>query len=86
MTRAGDFADRGVHTLRGHAVMVIETPRLAGMHCHWCQVHGVMVTALTEDDKLLGWCSMAHATLDGLRMPGIAKAPSPAPRRRRKEA
>jgi hypothetical protein len=80
----GDFADRGVHTMSGTVRTVFQTPCLALMDCRWCDAPVVTVTALSADDGLLGWCCLAHARLDGLRMPGIAKAPSPAPRRGRR--
>jgi len=80
---SGVFADRGVHTMKGTVRTVFQTPCLAQMDCRWCHALGVTVTALTVDDGLLGWCCLPHARLDGLRMPGIARAPSPAPKRRR---
>lgn len=87
MTRvSGDFADRGIHTMRGNVRTVFESPLLSAMRCRWCRARGVTVTALSVDDGLLGWCSLPHARLGGLRMPGIAKAPSPPPKPRRKSA
>ena len=80
---SGGFADRGVHTMKGTVRTVFQTPCLAEMDCRWCHAPIVTVTALTADGGLLGWCSLPHARLDGLRMPGIARAPSPAPRRGR---
>jgi hypothetical protein len=55
----------------------IPTPSLSLMRCRRCRAKGVTVTAITEDDKLLGWCGFDHSRLDGLRLP------SPAPARRR---
>lgn len=81
---SGVFADRGVHTMKGSVRTVFQTPCLADMACRWCQAHGVTVTALQADDRLLGWCCLAHARLDGLRMPGIARAPSPSPSPKRR--
>jgi hypothetical protein len=86
MTVSGDFADRGVHTMKGSVRTVFETPCLAQMGCRWCEARGVTVTALSVDDGLLGWCSLPHARLSGLRMPGIAKAPSPPLKRRSRPA
>jgi hypothetical protein len=80
--RAGDFADRGVHVARGGVIIVFDTPCLAEMRCRRCRARGVTVTAITEDDQLLGWCGLPHATQSGLRIPGNAKGPSPAPKRR----
>jgi hypothetical protein len=67
--RLGDFADRGIHTRRGNAVTPIPTPSLALLRCAHCRRPGVTVTAM-DGPRLLGWCGMAEAVLDGLRLPG----------------
>ena len=74
--RAGDFTDRGVHTMKGKMRTVFETPLLSAMRCRRCRGKGVSVTAITEDNKLLGWCCLPHARADGLRLPHRAETTS----------
>jgi hypothetical protein len=81
----GGFADRGVHTMKGNVKTVFETPHLEEMRCGWCKKHGVTVTALAPDDRLLGWCGLEHSRLGGLRLPLRAEDPSPPPSRRHAE-
>ena len=75
--RVGDFACRGIHTLSGHTVTDVPTPRLAALRCHWCGDRGVTVTAATDraDGKLArlyGWCGVQHARASGVVVPAGA--------------
>ena len=85
MTSKGDFKHRGVHTRAGGPFSKrtpVMTPLLSGMRCRWCAVWSVTVTA-EIDGELAGWCTLAHAALDGLRLPSGRAPSSPGPRPRR---